>query len=139
MQKNFIILLILLFGINSYCQNQIIGKWLSDDGEGITEIFRQNDTYFGKITWLKQPNDVNGIPFTDTKNPDIKKNNLPLIGLVILKNFEYKNHEWINGTIYDPESGKTYTCTMWLVDENTIKVRGYWGFFFETQKWTKTK
>lgn len=140
MIKSIFILTILLSGsIYSNCQNQIVGKWLSGDKEGITEIYQQNGKYYGKITWLKKPNDARGKPFTDTENPDKSKRNQPLIGLIILKNFEYKDNEWINGTIYDPESGKTYTCTVWLSDKSTLKVRGYWGIFYETQTWTKTK
>lgn len=140
MIKSIFILTILLSGsIYSNCQNQIVGKWLSGDKEGITEIYQQNGKYYGKITWLKKPNDARGKPFTDTENPDKSKRNQPLIGLIILKNFEYKDNEWINGTIYDPESGKTYTCTVWPSDKSTLKVRGYWGIFYETQTWTKTK
>lgn len=86
----------------------------------------------------KKPKDSKGIPFTDTENPDKSKRKMPLIGLLILKDFHYSNNEWKGGTIYDPESGKTYTCTMWIENTNTLKVRGYWGLFYETQTWTKT-
>ncbi len=105
----------------------------------MTDINARKWLNYGKITWLKKPNDARGKPFTDTENPDKSKRNQPFIGLIILKNFEYKDNEWINGTIYDPESGKTYTCTIWLSDKSTLKVRGYWGIFHETQTWTKTK
>jgi len=123
---------------NTFAQLQIVGNWLSEDKEGITTIFENNGKYFGKITWLKKPNDSKGIPFTDSENPDKSKRNQPLIGLLILKDFQYSNNEWKGGTIYDPESGKTYTCTMWLQESNTLKVRGYWGLFYQTQTWTKT-
>lgn len=124
--------------INSFAQQQIIGKWLSDDGEGITEIYRKDNHFEGKIIWLKKPNDEKGIPFTDTENPDISKRTQPLLGLVILKGFVFKNSQWENGTIYDPESGKTYTCTIW-VSGDKLKVRGYWGIFYQTQTWKKTE
>ena len=123
---------------NTLAQSQIIGKWLSEDKEGITTIYENNGKYFGKITWLKKPNDSKGIPFTDSENPDKSKRNQPLIGLLILKDFYYSKNEWKGGKIYDPESGKTYTCTMWLENTNTLKVRGYWGLFYQTQTWTKT-
>ena len=122
----------------AFAQQQIIGKWLSEDGEGITEIYQQGNLFYGKITWLKKPNDEKGKPFTDTENPDKSKRIQPLLGLVILKGFVYKNNQWENGTIYDPESGKTYTCTIWISD-GKLKVRGYWGIFYQTQTWTKTK
>lgn len=137
MQK-IIIILFLFFVTKTFAQNQIVGKWLSEDKEGITTIYENNGKYFGKITWLKKPNDSKGIPFTDSENPDESKRNNPLIGLLILKDFHYSNNEWKGGTIYDPESGKTYTCTMWLENTHTLKVRGYWGLFYQTQTWTKT-
>ncbi len=138
MKKIILIIAIFAFTNNSFAQQQIIGKWLSEDKEGITTIYENNGKYFGKITWLKKPNDEKGKPFTDTENTDKSKRIQPLLGLVILKGFVYKNNQWENGTIYDPESGKTYTCTIWISD-GKLKVRGYWGIFYQTQTWTKTK
>ena len=133
------ILAFVFFSSITIAQNQIIGKWTSEDKEGITEIYEQNKYYFGKITWLKKPYDNKGIPFTDTENPDKLKRNTPLMELVILSNFYFRNNEWKGGKIYDPQKGKTYTCTMWLTDNNTLKVRGYWGLFYQTQTWIRTK
>ena len=43
--------------------------------------------------------------------------------------FTYKgNSEYNNGTVYDPENGKTYKCNMTLENINTLNVRGYIGF-----------
>lgn len=139
MRQLILIFVIISLVNNTFAQSQIIGEWLSEDKEGITTIYKNNGKYFGKITWLKKPNDSKGIPFTDSENPDKSKRNQPLMGLLILKDFYYSNNEWKGGTIYDPESGTTYTCTMWLENSNTLKVRGYWGLFYETQTWTKTK
>jgi len=138
MQK-IIIILFLFLVTKTFSQNQIVGKWLSEDKDGITEIYEQSGKFYGKITWLKKPNDEKGRPFTDTENPDKGKRNQSLIDLLILKDFYYQGKEWKGGTIYDPESGKTYTCTMWLSDRNTLIVRGYWGLFYQTQTWTKVK
>lgn len=139
-QKVVSLFLFCTLGFSSvFAQNQIIGKWLSEDQEGITEIYEQSAKYFGEITWLKKPNDNKGIPFTDTENPDKVKRNQPLMGLLMLTNFYYKKNEWTGGRIYDPQSGKTYNCIMWLTDNNTLKVRGYWGLFYQTQTWIRTK
>jgi uncharacterized protein (DUF2147 family) len=34
--------------------------------------------------------------------------------------------EWVDGKVYDPESGNTYSCKMWLEDGN-LKLKGYVG------------
>lgn len=120
-------------------QNQITGKWLSEDKEGITEIYKQNGKFYGKIVWLRNPEDDKGTPFTDTENPEKALKKRPLQGLVILEEFYYQNNEWKGGKIYDPESGKSYTCLMWLADKNTLKVKGYWGIFYQTQTWKRTE
>jgi uncharacterized protein (DUF2147 family) len=36
-------------------------------------------------------------------------------------------NKYTNGTIYDPESGKTYSCRGELTSENVLKLRGYIG------------
>jgi uncharacterized protein (DUF2147 family) len=131
--------LLLFFNATLFAQNQICGKWLSEDKEGITEIYKYNNKFYGKLIWLKEPYNDEGMPYTDIENPDKTLRARSLHNLVILKDFFYKNSEWKGGTIYDPESGKTYTCTLWLTDKNTLKVRGYWGIFYQTQTWTKTK
>ena len=138
--KHQLILILAFFALSntSFAQQQIVGKWISEDGEGITEIYQKDGYFYGKISWLKKPNDDKGKPYTDTENPDKTKRNQPLLGLVILKHFIYKNNEWQGGTIYDPNSGKTYSCTIW-VSHSKLKVRGYWGIFYQTQTWTKTK
>jgi len=61
-----------------------------------------------------------------------------------LSSFEYdaKDKEWQNGSIYDPKSGKTYDCYMWFEGNNynTLYIKGFvMGIRFlgrETQ-WTK--
>ncbi|MDP6689178.1 MAG: DUF2147 domain-containing protein, partial [Alphaproteobacteria bacterium] len=46
---------------------------------------------------------------------------------------------WNDGTIYNPEDGEIYSCTMTLVDGRTLKVRGDVGLplFGKTQVWTR--
>jgi uncharacterized protein (DUF2147 family) len=136
----FAFMLCLLFTASiSFAQNTVIGKWLSESKKGITEIYEVNGKYYGKLVWLKEPTDANGKAKLDENNKEKNLRTAPILGLVILKDFVLKDGEWKDGTIYDPENGKTYKCTMWLKDANTIKVRGYWGPFYRTQVWTRSK
>ena len=45
---------------------------------------------------------------------------------------------WSGGTIYDPDSGKTYKCNLELLPNGSLKVRGYIGFSLlgKNQIWT---
>jgi uncharacterized protein (DUF2147 family) len=56
--------------------------------------------------------------------------------------FKYAGSKtWKDGTIYDSESGKTYSCNVKMVDENTLEVRGYVGISMigRTDTWKKVK
>lgn len=118
----------------------VIGVWKTGSGKGMVRIYKEGDKYYGKIVWLKEPNDENGNPKTDKNNSDESLRNRPLLGLVNLRDFVYKgNKVWEGGRIYDPENGNDYSCEMKLVDENTLEVRGYIGIslFGRTDVWKR--
>ncbi len=117
-----------------------VGTWKNE--KATFEIFDQGGKLFGKILTLKEPNDVNGKPKTDIKNPDTSKRSVPTIGLVFLKNFTAAgNGKWENGTIYDPENGKTYSSYMQMTGNDKIEVRGFIGISLlgRSQNWTRIK
>ena len=121
--------------------DDIIGMWLTAGKEPAKiQIFKSDEKYFGKIIWLKNSME-NNKPKVDANNPDKSKHNEPIIGLTILKGFKFDgDDEWEGGQIYDPESGKTYSCYLSLKDKFTLKVRGYAGISWlgRTELWTKT-
>jgi uncharacterized protein (DUF2147 family) len=119
--------------------DDIVGTWLTGGKEPAKiQVYRSGDTYFGKIVWLKYPEE-NGLPRKDANNPDKSKRNQPIVGLVILRDFKFDEDEWEGGKIYDPESGKTYSCILSIQDKGTLKVRGYVGISLlgRTEIWKK--
>ena len=124
----------------SVAQNadDVVGVWLTDGGKSKVEIYKKGDEYFGKIIWLREPNE-NGKPKVDKNNPDDDLKSRPLVGMELLSDFEFDDDEWEDGEIYDPESGKTYSCEMTL-DGNTLNVRGYIGVSWvgRTTEWTRS-
>lgn len=141
MQKVIIFIFSLLFAIPAIAQSDnIIGTWLTQDKEALVEIFNANNLYFGKITWLKNPdNPKTKSPWLDEKNQDPNKRSLPLLGSTMLWNFKFDKDEYNGGYVYDSRDGKIYTGKLWLVDHNTLKMRGYIGIFFSTETWTRIK
>lgn len=117
----------------------ILGLWLSGDGDGWIELRQDGDTVIGIIAG--SPNSRPGEPERlDTLNPDPALRHRKLTGLIFMRNFMYAGDDrWSDGTIYDPNSGKTYKGTMTLVDRNTLKLRGYIGIslFGRTDTWTR--
>jgi uncharacterized protein (DUF2147 family) len=135
----FLLIFVARAGVQTKADD-IVGLWLTGGKEPAKiQIYRSGDKYYGKIVWLKYP-EANGMARVDSKNPDKNKQKQPIIGLVILRNFKFDDNEWNDGKIYDPESGKTYSCHLTLKDNNTLKVRGYVGVSLlgRTETWTRT-
>lgn len=116
----------------------IEGTWLSGDGDGWIEISRAGEGLSGVIRG--SPNEDDNRPDRDEKNPDPALRQRPLTGLELFSGFTYDGDgRWTGGTIYDPNSGKTYRCIVTWVDANTLKVRGYVGMpiLGRTETWTR--
>jgi uncharacterized protein (DUF2147 family) len=100
--------------------DKILGQYWSPKKDGKIEIYKYGDKYFGKFVWGVSPR-------KDTKNPDEKLRSREIVGMTFLSNFSHVGNNYVDGKIYDPESGKTYKCKIWL-DNGNLKVRGYVGF-----------
>lgn len=68
-----------------------------------------------------------------------KLKNTKVIGMKILWNFRKEGNQWVDGKILDPANGNVYTSSLWLLDLDTLKVRGYLGPFFRSQVWKRMK
>lgn len=105
----------------------ILGAWYTKDSKALVEIFHSGERYDGRITWLKEPTYEDGTPKIDKNNPDESRRQDPIIGLTLVKGFVYKGgQQWADGTIYDPDNGKTYSCKMTLKGDE-LHVRGFIG------------
>ncbi|MEI8110706.1 MAG: DUF2147 domain-containing protein [Chitinophagia bacterium] len=121
--------------------DDVVGVWLNSSGKGKIQIYKENGKYYGKIVWLREPLNEKGQPKLDVNNPNTSQKSKPLVGAIILRDFDFADGEWNNGKIYDPENGKDYKCYMRLKDANTLNVRGYIGISMigRTEVWTRTK
>jgi len=133
-------IIILLSGFYSMSNAQsIIGEWetfddLTGDKLSVVEIYNINNIYFGKITHLfEDPLDSVCDECTDDNH------NKPIVGLVIIKNLIKDDDEYNEGTILDPNNGKSYKCYLELIGDNKLKLRGYIGFSIlgRTQYWQR--
>ncbi len=134
----------LLFVVNADAQtaDAILGKWINPSGEGQIQIYKKGNLYFGKLAWIKEPEDpATGKPKVDINNPDKSLQSRPILGLELLKNFKFDGDDvYEGGTIYDPKSGKTYSCKMTL-SGNKLKIRGFIGISLlgRSEVWTRVK
>jgi len=143
-----ILLAVTLFVIsifNAMAQNapsdKILGIWMSQEKDGKIEIYKSENKYFGKLIWGKTMYEADGSTSKkDVKNKDEKLRSRNLKDLLMLKNFSYKDGAWEDGEIYDPYSGKTYSCTM-KISEGKLNIRGYIGISLlgRTAVWERAK
>ena len=137
-----VLLLVLLSTVSvvAIAQDVIERMWYNQEKTAKVQIFKATDgKFYGKIVWLKEPNNEEGKPKVDKNNPDKAKKSTPLMGLQLLKGFKKDGDtEYEDGTIYDPKNGRTYSCKINRKGE-TLEVRGYVGISLigRTTIWTK--
>jgi uncharacterized protein (DUF2147 family) len=113
----------------------IVGEWLTEDKKGHVRVTKQNDgTYIGILTWAAP-----AAPPKDVNNKDPKLRDRPMLGIVLMWHLRYDDGEYVDGYIYNPENGDTYTMKAELLSRDSLKLRGYVGvpLFGETQTWSR--
>lgn len=148
MKKIFITLLFLASNLIFANSSNILGLWITEKSSSgnqiIVNFYEKDKKYFGKIERLTMRYDENGDLKKDLNNPDKSKRELPLEGIDFVSNFNYneENMKYENGFIYDPSTGKTYSCYMQIQDDGTLKVQGHvkgLTFLGKTQIWRRYK
>lgn len=107
--------------------DEVIGVWLSENGNEKVEIYEENGLYHGKLVWMNNPNDESGKPLLDVNNPEESLRNQTLLGLKILIGFHKKGSGvFKDGKVYDASSGKIYDAVI-KVKDGIAKIRAYIG------------
>lgn len=120
--------------------DMILGLWWSPQKDAQIKIYKEDGKYFGKIIWLNDPSLV------DERNEDPELRGRPIMGIDLLKGFEYNSRkkEWAEGMVYEPYRGKFYDSYMKVDKRNSdkLKVRGFimnTRFLGETETFTRVK
>jgi len=140
--KNYLFLfLIFLFPLIMPSQS-LIGKWKTIDGESgieksIVEIYKKNGKLFGKVVGILNPENVDALCEKCVGD----EYNVPVMGLVLIKDMIKVGNYYKGGTIFDPERGKKYKCRLFIEKTNPdiLQVRGYISFLYASQYWERIK
>jgi len=133
-------LIVTLLFLNVSAQD-VFGKWKTIDENGteksIVEIYKEGDKVYGKIIELLNANNKDAV--CDKCTGD--QQNKPILGLMIIKDLSFDGTYYRNGTVLDPERGKTFKCRLSLKEDNSdvLEMRGYVAFMYETQFWKRVK
>ncbi|WP_346855664.1 DUF2147 domain-containing protein [uncultured Draconibacterium sp.] len=145
MKRLFILFFLGIYAMAGFAQeaDKIVGVWWNDEKTTKIEVEKKDGKYIGTIVYMIPEKYENGLPPKDDENPDEALRERSIIGIQILKDFEYnaKDKEWKDGTIYDPKSGKTYDCYAWLESEDLLKLKGFVAgirWMGKSSEWYKT-
>ena len=118
-----------------------IGLWLTSDGEAKIRITRCEKGICGTIVWLKEPNDSDGKPKTDRENVDQDLKKRPMLGLEIFHNLQQLAPNKYQGSLYNPDDGRTYDGQLELGLDGLIKMKGcvFGGVICDDDVWSPTK
>jgi len=130
----------ILFSAPAWAEKtDIEGRWLTQEGDGWINIRIVGDSLEGSVAGSPNPEQSDEREFDD-RNPNPALRNRLLKGLTIITGLQYDGDgHWAGGTVYDPNSGKTYKCTVTQLDANTLKIRGFIGIslFGRSETWTR--
>lgn len=119
--------------------NDLLGRYWFPDRSGQVELFEKDGKYFGKVISYNVEGQL------DSSNPDPELQKRPFVGIEMFSDFEFDADDghWVDGTIYDADSGTTYSCDLWFEDGDlsTLWARGYIGIslFGRTESFARAK
>ena len=129
MKKQIILVFLVIYSLAGIAQeaDKILGIWWNEEKTSKIKVEKKDGKYIGTVVYMIPEKYVNGKSPVDDKNPDVKFQSRPIVGLKILEGFVYEagKKEWKNGTIYDPNSGKTYDCYAWFEGNDLLKLKGF--------------
>lgn len=123
----------------SPAQQAAVGHWqvINDEGKpgGQVETYLVDGALFGKVTQLRpgrSPGDLCTKCSGDLKNQ-------PILGMVILRDFQPDGDAWAGGTVVDPDNGKEYKGKIWTTGHDQLHLRGFVGIslFGRSQTWAR--
>jgi uncharacterized protein (DUF2147 family) len=135
-----LVFLLLTWIIPLMAQHQsVLGKWETiDDRTGeiksIVELFERDGKVYGRILKIFPKPEQDQDPVCEKCSVHDPRHKKKIIGMEILRDLKVSGGEYDDGNILDPEVGKVYRCKIWI-EQNNLKVRGYWGPFWRTQTW----
>lgn len=120
MQRAFLIIAGLLFGMNVHAQSandKIVGKWTNEERTRIIEFVKNGNTYDGVVRKAEDERLVGKKQITG-----LRANG---------------NSSFTNGVVHLFKKGKTATCSVTLSGETKLYLKANYGMMSKTQVWTR--
>ncbi len=113
-------------------QPTVVGRWLTQDREGVVEIAACGASLCGRVVGMRKP-------LGDDKQPQRDSAGHPKCGLTILDQVKQTAPGEYDAKITNPDDGKVWNCSFSLAADGTLHLRGYVLIraLGETQTWTR--
>lgn len=138
MLKKLVLAACLIAAFPARAASPVEGVWYVQDRSAKVRIASCGQKLCGTVVWIRDRIDkTTGQPPTDSKNPDPSLRSRPIVGLQLIRNFTPSGDgKWAGGTIYDPQSGRTYASKMTLTPKGELKVEGCISVICQGQVWS---
>jgi uncharacterized protein (DUF2147 family) len=121
-----------------------VGLWKTiDDKDGTVKseirIIETNGVISGKVERILDPEAKPGETCIECKD---ERKDQPILGMEILRGLKKADGKdlWEGGNVLDPKNGKVYRATVTPIEGgHKLQMRGYIGFFYRTQIWTRVQ
>ncbi|MBI3520109.1 MAG: DUF2147 domain-containing protein [Bacteroidetes bacterium] len=110
--RKLFFLAVLFVTSSSFAQTKsddILGTWLTSDGERKISVYKQNEKYFGKIIWAKS---------SDKKDE---------IGKIVMRDLEFSEGGYDDGSFIMPTEKHSADCSAILKKGNVLQITIYHG------------
>lgn len=116
------------------------GLWLTENERSAIYVKKCGETktqLCGYLDWI-----IEGGMQYDEKNPDMGERRNPLCGMQILYGLTQSAsnpNQWAGGNIYKADDGDTYNAKAEMINDDTMKLRGFIGVSLlgKTQTWKR--
>ncbi|MCG5233672.1 DUF2147 domain-containing protein [Xanthobacter oligotrophicus] len=115
-----------------------VGLWQTPSRGGQVEISKCGASLCGRLV---SSEGIKADPaLKDVNNANAALRSRPVKGVTILTGFSGGPKEWSGGSIYNAEDGKTYSGSITLDGDDTLKLRGcVVAPLCKTQVWTRLR
>jgi uncharacterized protein (DUF2147 family) len=105
---------------------------------GLIRIYEERGLFFGRI----EPSSPDDVASRRCSKCSDERRNQPIIGLVLIRNMQLRDNEYVGGDILDPDTGRIYGCKFRLADGGRkLIMRGFIGLslFGRSQTWQRAQ
>lgn len=134
MKKLLFLSIMLLVSATSFAQAQaadkILGIWQAADSDLKLkfEFYKVNNKYYGRLLYASTMYETDSkTPKKDFKNPDKNLRDRSRYGMTNLTGLTYDDGAYIDGKLYNPDEGRTFSVKAKMKSINELEFRAYWG------------